>query len=148
MHANVVKARTAVVHSLGKMEFRILAEARDNAGAFSLMEFRGKDEGPWTVPHIHKAMEESFYVLEGSFVFTVDGEDIEASEGSYILVPRGVPHVMRAGAGGGRFLCFAVPAGLEEMFRELSGLPADSITDPVVRARISSKYDSTPIADE
>lgn len=146
MQTNVVKAGTAVAHSLGRVDFRILAEARDNDGAFSVLEFRG-EEGPWTVPHIHKAMEESFYILEGSFVFTVDGQDIEASEGNYILVPRGVSHGIRAGAGGARLLCFAVPAGLEEMFRELSSLPADSITDPDVRARISSRYDSTPVAD-
>jgi len=145
MKPNFVAARTAPAHSLGKMSFTVLAEAKDTESAFSLLEFWG-EEGPWTVPHKHRAMEESFYVIEGSFIFTVDKRDIEAVAGSYILVPRGVPHVFNASAGGGRLLCLAVPAGLEEMFRELSSLPVDSITDPKVRARISSKYDSVPIS--
>ena len=38
-----------------------------------------------------------------------------------------------------------VPGGLEAMFLELSTLPADSITDPQVRASISTKYDSIPV---
>ena len=37
-------------------------------GAFTLAEFTG-GPGPWTVPHIHQAMEESFYVLDGAFTF-------------------------------------------------------------------------------
>lgn len=139
-----VNAGSMQVYPLGKMEFRILAEAKDTDGAFSLLEFRGQ-EGPWTVPHIHKEMEESFYVLDGAFVFTLNGAETEAPTGSFVLVPRGVTHVIRAEAGGGRLLCFAVPAGLEEMFKELSRLPADSITDPAVRAAISSKYDSIPV---
>lgn len=141
MHVNPGLAQ---VYPLGKMNFRILAEAGDTGGTFSLLEFRG-EEGPWTVPHIHQAMEESFYVLEGSFVFTMNGDEIEAGAGSFILVPRGVTHVIRAEASGGRLLCLAVPAGLEEMFKELSRLPSDAITDPAVRAAISSRYDSIPV---
>jgi len=33
-------------------------------------------------------MEESFYVLDGEFTFTVGEETIPAGPGSYILVPR------------------------------------------------------------
>jgi hypothetical protein len=38
-----------------------------------------------------------------------------------------------------------VPGGLEEMFYELGGLPAESITDPAVRAAIAARYDSVPL---
>jgi hypothetical protein len=37
-----------------------------------------------------------------------------------------------------------VPGGLEEMFFKLAQLPPGAITDPVMRAAISAKYDSTP----
>lgn len=112
--------------------------------SFTLAEFAG-EAGPWTVPHLHRGMEESFFVLEGSFNFTVGGEEIEAGPGSYILVPRGTRHVLAAGAAGGRCLVLMVPGGQEDMFFELGELGSDSLRDPKVRAAISAKYDSIPV---
>lgn len=109
-----------------------------------MAEFRGA-EGPWTVPHVHRRMEESFYVLEGTFAFTCGDRDVEAKEGALVRVPRGTPHVMRAGPGGGALLALFAPGGLEEMFLELGRLPADSITNPEVRAEITRRYDSVPV---
>jgi hypothetical protein len=43
-------------------------------------------------------------------------------------------------------LTLAVPGGLEEMFKELSSLPAGAITDPEVRAGIATRYDSVPVS--
>ncbi len=145
MQGHVVPRGAGERHSLGSIEFRILASSKETAGGFALLEFAGS-EGAWTVPHVHRGTEESFYVLEGAFTFTLDGSEISAGPGTYILVPRGTPHVLRAEAGGGRLLTLAVPAGLEEMFKELSTLPAESITDPEVRARISGRYDSIPVS--
>ena len=49
---------------------RVLAAGEATTSrAFTLAEFTG-GEGPWTVPHIHHAMEESFYVLDGQYTFT------------------------------------------------------------------------------
>ena len=50
---------------LGVVRFRLIAGGEPTRGAFSLAEFSG-DEGPWTVPHVHREMEESFYVLDGT----------------------------------------------------------------------------------
>jgi quercetin dioxygenase-like cupin family protein len=75
------------------------------------------------VPHVHEKSEESFYVLDGTFTFTLAEEDVEVRPGAFILVPRGVPHEMRAGAGGGRLLTLWTPGGLEAMFVELSRDP-------------------------
>lgn len=124
---------------------RVLAAKETTAdGAFTLVEFEGR-EGPWTVPHVHRSMDESFFVLEGEFEFTVGTERIEARAGSYILVPRGTRHVLACCAGGGRLLTLMVPGGLEEMFFELAQLPPDSLTDAETRARIARKYDSIPV---
>jgi quercetin dioxygenase-like cupin family protein len=89
-------------------------------------------------------MEESFYVLDGEFTFTVGEQQIPAGPGSYILVPRGTRHGITAGAEGGRFLTLMVPGGLEKMFFELADLPAGSITDPAARAAVSARHDSIP----
>jgi len=129
---------------LGVIQMRVLAAGQATTnGAFTLAEFTG-GPGLWTVPHIHRAMEESFYVLDGEFTFTAGGQQIPAGPGSYILMPRGTRHEITAAAGGGRLLALMVPGGLEQMFFELAGLPPDSITDPAVRAAISARHDSIP----
>jgi mannose-6-phosphate isomerase-like protein (cupin superfamily) len=131
---------------LGVLSMRVLAGGEAMTGrSFTLAEFSGKGEGPWTVPHLHRRFEESFYVLDGRFTFSVGEERIEASPGTYILVPRGTSHTIEAPAGGGAFLTLMVPGGLEEMFFELGTLPPDAIRDPVARAAISARYDSIPV---
>ena len=129
---------------LGVVQMRVLAaDDAPTDRAFTLAEFSG-GEGPWTVPHIHNGMEESFFILDGEFTFAVGEERIPAGPGSYILVPRGTSHMISAAPGGGRFLTLMVPGGLEDMFFELGSLPPDAITDPQVRAAISARYDSVP----
>lgn len=145
MHGFYVDPSDGEMADLGVARMRLLVPEEETGGAFALTEFRGT-EGPWTVPHIHQRMEESFFVLEGGFVFTVDGHDIEARPGSFLMVPRGTPHVLRATAGGGALLCMFTPGGLERMFLELGRLPAASITDPMVRAEISRRHDSVPVS--
>ena len=132
------------VADLGVVSMRLILSEEQTNGAFAVAEFRGA-EGVWTVPHVHERMEESFYVLEGTFVFTVGGLEVEAKQGAFLMVPRGTPHVMRAGPGGGALLTLFTPAGLEKMFIELGRLPATSITDPKVRAEIAKRHDSVPV---
>jgi len=130
---------------LGVVSMRVLAGGDVTDRAFTLAEFSGSGEGAWTVPHLHRGMEESFFVLDGSFTFTVGDTGIEATSGMYLLVPRGTAHAITAAQGGGRFLTLMVPGGLEEMFFELGQLPPNAIRDPAARAAISARYDSIPV---
>lgn len=132
------------VANLGVVSMRLVVPSAQANGAFAVAEFRGV-EGPWTVPHIHERMEEAFYVLEGAFHFKLGDRELEAKQSSFVLVPSGTAHVMTAHAGGGALLAVFAPGGLEEMFIELGRLPADSITDPNVRAQIARRYDSVPV---
>jgi len=132
------------VADLGVVSMRLIVSSAATNGAFAVAEFRGS-EGRWTVPHVHRRLEESFYVLEGSFSFTCGDRDVEAKQGAFVMVPRGTVHIMRAGPGGGALLTFWAPGGLEEMFLELGRLPADSLTNPDVRAEIARRHDSVPV---
>lgn len=129
--------------NLGVIQMRFLAAGEATNGAFTLADITG-GPGPWTVPHIHRETQESFFVLDGEFTFAVGEQDIPAGPGSYVLVPRGIRHEIVAGVGGGRLLTLMVPGGLEEMFFELADLPPASITDPAVRAALSARHDSIP----
>ena len=144
--AHVVRSGQGRTVDLGVAQMRVLASGEPtNGGAFALTEFSGTGEGAWTVPHLHRGFEESFFILDGSFAFTVGDEAIAASPGMYILVPRGTSHTLSAAAGGGRFLLLMVPGGLEKMFFELGELPPNAIRDPAARAAISARYDSIPV---
>lgn len=69
--------------------FMIIGEESDNA--YALMEsIISPGGGP--PPHIQHRNEEGFYVLEGELVFTVAGEQIVATTGDFVNIPKGVVH--------------------------------------------------------
>ncbi|HEY3086440.1 MAG TPA: cupin domain-containing protein [Jatrophihabitantaceae bacterium] len=89
---------------------RVLAVDEEPSDSFTLAEFSG-GAGAWTVPHLHRSFEESFFILDGSFTLTVADEAIAATPGTYVLVPRNTAHTICAGEGGGRLLTLMVPGG-------------------------------------
>src|SRR5205814_10309474 len=56
---------------------------------------RGPELGP--PPHIHRHHDESFYVLDGTFEFSLAGRAFTAGPGSFVHLPKGVVHTHRAG---------------------------------------------------
>ena len=48
---------------------------------------------PGAGPPLHThPYEETFFVVEGDVLFTVDGEEIEAGDGDIVVVPANTPH--------------------------------------------------------
>jgi quercetin dioxygenase-like cupin family protein len=48
---------------------------------------------PGTGPPLHKhPYEETFFVIEGDVLFTVDGTELEAGDGDIVVVPANAPH--------------------------------------------------------
>lgn len=143
---HVVRPGEGRAVDLGVVSMRVLADSETGTGgAFTLAEFSGTGAGPWTVPHVHRGFEESFFILDGAFSFTIGEQVTEATAGTYLLVPRDTEHAITAADGGGRFLTMMVPGGLEKMFFELGTLPPNAIRDPAARAAISARYDSIPV---
>jgi len=62
----------------------VLAEWQDNG--------ESSEERPIAPLHVHHEDDEAWYVLEGLLGFVRGGEQIEASAGTAIAVPRGTPH--------------------------------------------------------
>ena len=142
--AHTVRPGEGRVADMGAVTMRALAaDDATTGGAFAFTEFSG-GEGAWTVPHRHHTTAESFYVLDGEFTFTLGEEQFVLGPGSYILIPHDASHMIHAGTGGGRLLALMVPGGLEKMFYELADLPPGGITDPAVRAEVSTRHDSVP----
>jgi quercetin dioxygenase-like cupin family protein len=64
--------------------------------------------------HTHADEDDSFYILEGEITFTVEGEDIVAPQGTFVLIPPGVEHGFRNDSDTpARILNVHAPAGFD-----------------------------------
>jgi quercetin dioxygenase-like cupin family protein len=127
MEANVRK--TLVVHAGETREAEPLGifgipmwiklSGKDTGGTYAIMEDQTPPEmGPPL--HRHSREDESFYVLEGEYVFEVDGERIAAQAGSSVYAPKGTAHrFQNVGVTPGRLLIMVQPAGLDSFFVDI-----------------------------
>jgi len=102
----------------------IKLSAKDTNGQFSLIE-QNNTPGVGIPPHVHENEDEVFHVLSGKVEMIVGEELTTLSTGDMIFCPKGIPHSWRVvGEEKARAMLSIFPAGLEEMFEELSKLPA------------------------
>ncbi len=89
-------ARAAVVppgrgHRVGNVEFlaRTADTPRFTLGYIDIAVGRVLEE------HVHADEDDAFLILEGEMTFTIEGEDVPAPPGTFVLVPPGVRHGFR-----------------------------------------------------
>jgi len=106
------------------MEVVVVAGAEATGGAYAVYRIEAPP-GVGTPLHTQTREDEAFYVLEGTFEVTRDGEVVTAGPGGYVMIPRGVAHAFRnAGNAAGRLLGIASPAGHERFFQDVDALAA------------------------
>ncbi len=72
-------------------------------------------------PHVQTREEEGFY---GELVFRAAGKRVLARPGTFVHVPRGVPHQFTNESDKtARMVFFFVPAGIEGMFEKMAADP-------------------------
>src|SRR6476469_2183476 len=99
--------------------YRFLATGEETNGKYALWEAL-VPPGGGPPPHVHSREEEGFYVLEGEITFTVNGEKIVATAGTFANMPVGTLHSFRNESDRpARMLISVAPAGLEQMFFEV-----------------------------
>jgi mannose-6-phosphate isomerase-like protein (cupin superfamily) len=80
--------------------------------------------------HVHRREDEGFYILQGEVDFFCDGKMVHGSAGSWLLLPKDLPHAFKVrGETPARMLTFTFPAGFEGFVSEL-GSPAPRRTLP------------------
>jgi quercetin dioxygenase-like cupin family protein len=95
----------------------IKATAAQTRGMFALKESKAaKGSGPPL--HVHEHEDEACYVLDGEVTFFVGDEVVSASAGTWVYLPRRVPHSLRIDSGEARTLWLVVPGGFESFFVE------------------------------
>jgi mannose-6-phosphate isomerase-like protein (cupin superfamily) len=107
----VVVVRPGQGHHVGNVEFlaRTTHTPRFNLGIVTVQPRRS---GPGE--HVHPDEDDSFYILEGELVFTVDGEEVVAGPGTFVLVPPGCRHDFTNRTEQiARFLNIHAPAGFD-----------------------------------
>ena len=79
--------------------------------------------GPGGPPkHTHATVDEMYFVLKGSYLFQIGDDVTEGGPGTFMFVPRGVPHTFAsAGPGEGQLLTFTLPS-TEQFVRGISAL--------------------------
>jgi quercetin dioxygenase-like cupin family protein len=99
-------------------------------------------------PHVHRDHDEWSYILEGRIGARVGEDEFVAETGSYILKPRGIPHVFwNPEDRPARVLEIITPAGLEDMFATFGELGARGELTPQAMAETAAIYGSTMSMD-
>jgi quercetin dioxygenase-like cupin family protein len=79
--------------------------------------------------HTHAVEDETWHVLEGTLRFQLGAETSEAPAGTFVYVPRGVPHAFRnVGEGTARVLVQFTPSGeMEGFFERMAAMTPEEI---------------------
>jgi quercetin dioxygenase-like cupin family protein len=126
--------------------YRFLATGQDTDGKYATWE-AVVPPGGGPPPHVHSREQEGFYVLEGEITFTVNGERVVATAGTFANMPVGTPHSFKnEGDRPARMLISVAPAGLEGMFFEFGVPLADGATagPPPTKAEIETLLEVAP----
>ncbi|KAJ7524874.1 hypothetical protein O6H91_17G025600 [Diphasiastrum complanatum] len=106
------------------------ALGNETGGTYAVFEDR-VPPGSGPPPHIHTLEDESWYMLEGELIWLVGGKEFHAKPGSFIHLPRFVPHTFE-----NRFDKTAVmvlnyaPGGLENWFLQVGKRVQDPAEAP------------------
>lgn len=109
-------------------------------GAFGMWEGTLPPDGSSPI-HIHHNEDECVYVMEGTLLFVCGDEQWESGPGTWVKMPRDVPHgICAMGETPVRFLEFFLPAGLEQLFTLLPESRPDTPPDMARILAVAKRY--------
>jgi len=76
----------------GNSQITFKAVGADTLGHLGLFENLIQPGGTAPILHLHRQMEEMFYVLEGQVEIQVGNQIVQGQPGAFVLVPRNTPH--------------------------------------------------------
>jgi mannose-6-phosphate isomerase-like protein (cupin superfamily) len=95
--------------------------------------------------HIDNDWDEFWHVMEGTFAFTLNGEQKEFSAGGFAWGPKGIPHSFKnAGETTGKLVMLTRPSGLEKFFRDIDGASLDGSLDKETFVKIMKEHHIDP----
>jgi len=120
----------------------VKVSAAETGGQYTLMEDDLKSTFALGL-HLHRYHAETFYILEGSIDFYVDGDWMTAEPGACLHIPPGVPHACKLSSGttSGRTLMIYQPSGFDGYLSELSAMSKADFEDSAKMEALNDKYD-------
>jgi quercetin dioxygenase-like cupin family protein len=108
----------------------------------------------WTIPagfatgrHVHRVQEETFYMLEGECEWHVGDDVVQATPGTYLFIPPGVPHnITNVSDKLARVLMTVSPPGHEHYFEELAKLTAKGAPDAKAISELRARFDTDQLS--
>lgn len=123
----------------------VKVSGQDTGGAYTLMEDNLKASFALGL-HRHDSHAETFYFLEGTVDFYVDGAWHRCIPGTTMHVPPGVPHACRVADGApARMLMIFQPSGFDEFLAELATMDEADFADEAKMAELNARYDIVPM---
>jgi quercetin dioxygenase-like cupin family protein len=84
--------------------------------------------------HFHETQDEWLYVLTGTFRFRLEDDVVPAPPGTFVFIPRGVPHTWQnVGELPGSLLGAFTPPALEDFFERFAALAPEDATGAAFR---------------
>ena len=142
LQASIIRPEQALRIKPFGLDMNVLLTTGATGGAISvLMAWHKPGEGP--PDHVHFDQEEIFFILEGTYELTVDGQTTTAGAGTIVFIPRNVVHrFTNAGDTTACMLDWSLPGGQDHYLKAISDLAAgDGFTGEQVMA-ISKKFDT------
>jgi mannose-6-phosphate isomerase-like protein (cupin superfamily) len=127
-----------------EVKFKVESDQAEGASCIEFLAAPGFDTGV----HVHKRLEETFYVLEGDFEFRAGDQSFHASPGACIFVPPGVPHSFgNRTETPAKLLLIMSPPTHDRYFDELAKiLAADGPPDSDAIAALRERYDTEQLS--
>jgi len=132
--------------SIGPTQTTFFLRSQQTEGRYSLVEHTFPPQFAGPPPHIHRHYDHAWYVLEGAVQLTCGDRIVTASEGTFVLVPKGIAHTFsNPAAVPAHMLEIDTPGGFEPYFEELAAaIPEGAPVDPAVVVAIQRKHDTFP----
>jgi quercetin dioxygenase-like cupin family protein len=119
----------------------VKVSAADTGGAYALMEDNLKREFSLGL-HLHRHHAETFYILDGTVGFYIDGDWLAAPPATTIHIPPGVSHAVTLPSGQtGKMLMIFQPSGFDQYLEELAAMTQDDLADAKRMQDLELKYD-------
>ena len=136
---------------VGEMAIRFLLEGEQSDGSVAVFEFDVPAGSKVAAAHSHDGFEETIYGLEGSLVWTVEGQAHEVGPGEVLCIPRGAVHQFaNVGELGAKTLAIVTPGILgPEYFRGVAVVldaAADGPPDLAAIAAVMRRHGLTPVS--
>ena len=106
------------------IDMKVLLTSQDTAGAMSvIMAWHKPGQGP--PDHVHFDQEEIFFIVDGCYELTIDGQTSIGGPGTVVFIPRNTVHRFKnVGKTPACMLDWTLPGGQDQYFRKISELAA------------------------